>query len=390
MRLILMFLILVCNLCGGIDWYGYFEHENDYAVLPESNLYFGYNKLRMDFSGNIHDRVHVGGNIISKFYHGKKNWNIMNYIPPEHYPRIPVLDDMGNMQWDTLSYYPYAMADTTFLDNAFIHVRMEYLDITVGKQQISPGVGYAWNPVDVFNIKDIMDPTYEQTGVNALRLSFPLTNQITVDGIWQPQSGWSSSKQHYQVKSRIGRFDASMVYVHTAFSKTGLLSGLKDSRDLYGVSLEGELAGIGVRSEFALNKIPQLNKDWIKEYIFGADYTFESGFYVLSEFYHNDFGVRKEDLSFDEYMTVFLGERKSLNRDYLFLLGMFPLLDIMDFKLFTIYNFNDKSMVINPEIVYRIYQDVELIFTGNIFDGNKTSEFGYQDCGFRLRFRAYF
>ena len=31
----------------------------------------------------------------------------------------------------------------------------------MGKQQISLGTGYVWNPTDVFNIKELFDPTYE-------------------------------------------------------------------------------------------------------------------------------------------------------------------------------------------------------------------------------------
>ncbi len=390
MRGFIIILLICGNLWAGVDWYGYFEHENDYVVLPESNIYFGYNKLRMDFSADITDQVRVGGNIITKFYHGESQWNLMNYIPEARYPKIPVMQGNEIVGWDTLGTYPYAMKDTTFLDNAFIHIRMENLDITVGRQQISPGVGYAWNPVDVFNVKDIMDPTYEQTGVNAIRLSMPISQKITADAIFQPNSDWSSSRQHYQIKSWVGHFDVTMMYVHSQYQKTGIMNQLVGSRDLYGLALEGELAGIGVRSEYAINRVPQRKEAWTEEYIFGADYTFESGLYILGEYYHNDFGVGKEEVDFDEYMTSFLGERKSLNRDYLFLMGMFPLLDIMDFKLFTIYNFTDQSMVINPEIVYRIFQDFELTLTGNIFDGDKLSEFGYQDCGGRLRFRAYF
>ena len=390
MKILIILLFLAQFLFAEVDWFGYFEHENDYARLPEGYIYFGYNKLRMDFQSDISDNIRVGGNVISKFYHGKKQWNVMDYIHPDFYPIIHGFNDNGYMQMDTLRYFPYEMADTTFLDNAFIHIRRENFDITVGKQQVSPGVGYAWNPTDLFNNKDIMDPTYEQTGGNALRLSVTLNSKLTADAIVSPKDKWSTSKQQLQLKTQWGRFDASLIYGHSEFNKTKLMNSIISTRDLYGIAIEGEIAGIGVRSEFAINRVPLLSKDYYVEYILGADYTFESGLYVLSEYYHNDFGVNKREVDFDEYMTSFLGERKSLNRDYLFVMGMYPLLDIIDIQIFTIYNLNDNSMVINPEVVYRVFQDFEVTFTGSIFDGSDKSEFGYQDCACRLRFRAYF
>jgi len=44
----------------------------------------------------------------------------------------------------------------------------------VGEQQISLGTGYAWNPTNIFNVKDLPDPTYEQPGHTALRADLPV------------------------------------------------------------------------------------------------------------------------------------------------------------------------------------------------------------------------
>jgi len=74
-------------------------------------------------------------------------------------------------------------SDRTFLDNAYLKLSLKAFDLTVGKQQISLGTGYVWNPTDVFNIKDPLDPTYEQPGHNALRVDVALGNNTTLTAL---------------------------------------------------------------------------------------------------------------------------------------------------------------------------------------------------------------
>jgi len=390
MRQILLILIISTTLFAkpdwsGVDWFGYYEVEADYGKLPGKSMYFGYNKLRLDMDAGPSDNIRIGANIICKRFNGQTELNFMDFIDQKYRPVIPT-----QTGWDTLSHIPYALSDTLFIDNMFLEFHHKLFDLTLGKQQIAPGVGYAWNPTDIFNQKDIMDPTYEQTGISAFKISVPLAERITFTGIMQPEQSWDETIQYYQLKTGIGQYDLSLLYSRSQYCQSGLFGTTVQSHDLYGFNLEGELFGLGIRSEVAAHRLDYNSDDLQYEYIIGGDYTFKNSLYLLAEYYHSDLGAKANQTAFDDYLIYFAGERKSLNQNYLFALAMYPLGDLLDVSIFGIANLDDKSAVIAPQLIYRIFQDVELSVMGSLFIGKDTDEFGYQEFGARVRLRAYF
>ena len=381
-KLLICITLLATGLAAQVDWYGYFEAEGDYFDLPAGDIYFGYNKLRVDLDAAPGENFRVGADFIRRAYIGQSTFNFMDFLPEDLWPVLPT--------GGTLSYFPVTLSDTMFVDNAFMEIYFPWFDITLGRQQISPGVGYAWNPTDIFNVKDILDPTYEQTGVEAVQIFIPLRWGLRLSGILQPRSSWERTTQYYQLKGLLGQFDLSVVYAASELMKTGLLTTDTTFRELLGFNIEGELAGLGVRGEFAVNRLDFATADLRYEYVLGVDYTTESSFYLMGEYYHNDFGVDPDLVTFDDYVSYFLGEMHSLNTDYLFAMAMYPVTDLISAEMFTIYNLNDGSLVINPQLTYNIFEDVELTVTGSLFAGEETDEFGYQETGLRLRLRAYF
>lgn len=387
MRQILFILTISTTLFAGVDWFGYYEGEADFGKLSGKSMYFGYNKLRLDMDTSPSDNIRISADIIYKQFNGQTELNFMDFINQKYWPVFPTEDGMG---LDTLSNMPYCFSDTLFIDNMFLEFHHKLFDITLGKQQISPGVGYAWNPTDIFNQKDIMDPTYEQTGISAVKLSIPLAGRITLSGILQPKQSWDETVQYYQLKTGFGLYDLSLLYSRSQYSQSGLFGTTIQSHDLYGFNLEGELFGLGIRSEVAAHRLDYNSDDLQYEYIVGADYTFKNSLYFLTEFYHSDLGAKTDQTAFDDYLIYFAGERKSLNQNYLFALAMYPLGDLLDVSIFGIANLDDKSAVIAPQLIYRIFQDVELSILGSWFVGDSTDEFGFQEYGARVRLRAYF
>ena len=386
MKRLLFLLIISASLLAGPDWYGYYEGESDWGKLPGNSMYFGYNKLRLDLDTSPSDNIRISANIIYKQYYGHTDLNFLDFLSSEYRPVVPNSDLSG---WDTLAWIPYTLSDSMFIDNMFIEFHHKLFDLTLGKQQISPGVGYAWNPTDIFNLKDLMDPTYENTGISAVTLSIPLGYRITLSGILQPENSWDETVQYYQLKSGIGQFDIAAVYSRSQLTQTGLFGASVQSHDLYGFYAEGEFLGMGVRTEIATHRL-DYSDNFKYEYIIGADYTFKNSLYLLTEFYHSDLGAKTDQTSFDDYLVYFSGERKSLNQNYLFALAMYPLGDLLDISAFGIINLDDKSAVIAPQLMYRIFQDVELSILGSWFVGDNTDEYGFQKFGARFRIRAYF
>ncbi|MBU0712131.1 hypothetical protein KJ762_05815 [bacterium] len=411
---IILLVFLSSSLSAQVDWFGYYEGEGDWGKTPDLSIYYGYNKLRLDMDSSPSDNIRISANLIYKQFNGQTSLNFMDFIHPKYYPVVPTPDGLG---LDTTSYIPYSLTDTMFIDNMFMEFHHKLFDLTLGKQQISPGVGYAWNPTDIFNLKDLMDPTYENSGISAIKLSIPFGYRTTLSGILQPENSWNETIQYYQLKTGIGQFDFSLIYGkknplqlipeidtvlvtgideygnyigNIAVPYTKYIGPYNIPHDLYGFNLEGELLGIGIRSEIATHRINCNNDNLQYEFVIGADYTFVNSLYLLTEFYHSDLGTKTGQTGFDDYLVYFSGERKSLNQNYLFALAMFPLGDLLDVSAFGIINLDDKSAVIAPQLIYRIFQDVELSILGSWFVGDNTDEYGYQEFGARFRIRAYF
>ena len=64
-----------------IDIFGYFESEYDNIQFTNTDYNFGYNKLRLDLESRLSDQVVMAGNINFQLYHGKTNWDLIDFIP---------------------------------------------------------------------------------------------------------------------------------------------------------------------------------------------------------------------------------------------------------------------------------------------------------------------
>lgn len=368
MKKLILIMLLFSLSFADLTWFGYYEFEGDYAKTPETDIYFDYNKLRLDFDTNPTENIHIGGNVVYKMYGGKNIMNISNFVDESFYSALPK---------STVDAMNFEFNDTLFVDNLYMDFHHKFFELTVGRQQLPTGVGYAWNPTDIFNKKDIMDPTYEITGVDAVQLNVPVGSNLSIQGIIQPNKSFDKSNRFFQAKTWLPFADLSVVFAQTM------------QKDMYGLNLEGDLLGVGVRSEITVNDVDGPG-DTQYEYIVGADYTFENSLYILGEYLYNDFGAKEKETDIYDYLAYYDWQQKSLNRNYLFIMAMYPLTDLMDGSVMSIANLDDNSIVINPQIIYRVYQNVELTIIGNIFLGEKEDEFGYQDIGARVRLRAYF
>ncbi|MFP4548805.1 MAG: hypothetical protein ACLFQM_11795 [Fidelibacterota bacterium] len=373
-------LLLLMLMCFGlamakVSWFGYYEFEADHAKSPKADILFNYNKFRLDFDTNPAKNIHIGGDIVYKMYGGKNRFNISAFLDESFYAGLPraVVDQMN-----------FVFTDSLYFDNLFMDFHHKYFELTLGRQQLPTGVGYAWNPTDIFNKKDILDPTYENPGVDAIQLNVPVGTKLSLRGIVQPENTRENSKQFIEAKTWLSFADVSLVYARTKFDNR------QRTKDLYGFNMEGDFFGVGFRAEFTANRLDYDNDNLKYEYIAGADYTFENSLYILMEYLHNDFGAEAGQTGIMDYLAYYEWQQKSLNQNYFFLMGMIPVTELIDGSLSTIINLDDESVVINPQILYRIYQNVELTIMGNIFVGNSRDEFGYQEFGGRIRLRAYF
>jgi hypothetical protein len=412
---ILLFFIymLLFPMALKADWFGYFESETDALQSKSSEYLFGYHKLRLDFQAQPESNLKISANLIAKKYWGRRTMSLSDFLPDNILG--PLLRSSVYLHDEALSF---TMADTIYLDNFYLDAYAGQFHITLGRQQISPGVGYAWNPTDIFNRKDPMDPTYEQSGVDAIALELPLGAYLTLSTILQPKESWEATTRYGKGKFSFSAFDFSLVYGHFQRSFSHLewpliFMGMTESvqsRELLGFSFFTDLAGLGFWLEGAryynrlagyqffdysgnnrLYEDPFLANDghyW--QLLIGADYTSNSSLYILAEYFYNGFGSKKDQVNFNHYLDYLDSKTLTLNQNYLFLSLLYPWGDSVTAGFFTLANLDDQSFLLNPQFIFQYGNNLELSLMLSAGFGDAESEMGLQKYGGRLRLRAWF
>ena len=380
---ILCLLLFGAVSCYGVEVSGYFEPQMGLGVVNDKFYQMNTNKLRVDLRYRPSDNLSFGANFDYIIYSGKTEWDVLDYIPKHLSESIPS---------EAKPYFRFRYRDRDFLDNAYLKLSFKRFDLTVGKQQISLGTGYAWNPTDIFNIKDMMDPTYEQPGHNALRLDVPIGLRYGFVLIYTPGEDWKGSGKLIRFKGKISHFDYSLILIDAKRRYTDYLRfvSLWERRRVLGGDFAGELLGLGVWGEFAYNRIEEREDFW--EGVMGLDYTFEIGTHFMVELYHNTSCKSDyERYDLNDWMSFLSGRSRSLSRDLLYLLVDHPLTDLIGASCSMIVSLSDGSFALVPMLSYEIFEDMDLTLLGNLYIGREGKMFsGRLGNGLLIRARIYF
>jgi len=391
--------IFLLGLCLGlsiliaqdnVDIYGYYEPQFMGTNVKNNFLQLFSNKLRVDLKWGPLDNITFAANFDFITYHGKKTWNILDFLPAGV---TSIVSD------DLKSVYVLPFSDRIFLDNAYLKLAFKSFDLTVGKQQISLGTGYVWNPTDVFNIKDPIDPTYEQPGHNAVRVDVPVGTTSTLTLLYSPEEEWKSSAKMIEIKGRLLRFDFALTAIEKTwrfhdytlfdFENMNFLE-LPEKRRLLGLSTAGEIFGVGVWSEFAYNWM-DVSKDFY-ELVVGGDYTFNFQTYIMAEYYRNTLGKKNHrDYDLNDWMRLMASEQKAIGQDQVYALVQHPVTDFISLSMSTVYNIADKSFVLVPTFFFNLMDNLDIFAYVNINFGKEGTNFAKDlGSGGMLRARFYF
>ncbi|MCD6115921.1 hypothetical protein J7K93_02810 [bacterium] len=406
-----------------VEVFGYFEPQLMLAKIGNDFYQLSSNKLRVDLQLKASDNVSFGANFNYITYHGKTKWDILKFLPESVAAEAPTLNLFG---YETNPYImPYK--NRNFLDNAFVKLSFKYADFTIGKQQLSIGTGYAWNPTDVFNKKDVIDPTYEQPGHNAFRMDLPIKGDFGITAIYAPTEDWHDTDILVKLKGRFSHFDFSFLgsQKHWAYTDARIVDPIamnfykmNTKRHILGADFAGELFGFGVWGEYAYNKVKiddqekqtyldafspllavssypyqsmEIKQDYY-ELVMGFDYTFDFQTYIMCEYYRNT--SAKSDYkhyNFNDWMQYLSAETKSITRDQVYIFVQHPLTDLINISTSCIISLSDNSSAVIPMVTYNVFENVDLsLFVNYYFGKEGTAYAGNLGNGGIFRARVYF
>jgi hypothetical protein len=300
-----------------------------------------------------------------------------------------------DLSWEQRDHNQSRIATTIDRLNAtFI---MPKADLTIGRQPISFGKAFFWNPLDIFSPFDPaqLDRDYK-AGVDAARLDIPLgnfsgINLITVAGR-EPEKDnptWDGSAAIARGFTNVNGWDLSVQ------------GGKIFAGEHIGAGFSGEIEKIEFRGEIQNFYVDNDYKNIMEDYssgVLGIGYNFDNTINIQAEYFYNGAGEPDNlNLALDRMQQGFM---KNMSRNLAGLSVSYDITPVFISRISTIVSLDDDSYQIQPDITYGISDNIDFIIAAIINRGNRpiddsgeaviNSEFGtYPDIYF-AELKVYF
>jgi len=249
------------------------------------------------------------------------------------------------------------------LYRASVEYENDYFSLEVGRQQIPWGVGRFFTPTDLFNP---FSPTQieleERDGVDAVNFRTRRYKGYDLQFIYTPRG--RSTMHPYRYLGRVTKDIEGY--------EIGLLGGRIWQDYVYGFDFQGNIGSTAVRGGFIYREARH-EKDFIK-FTVNADYNFPHNIYGLLEYHFNGQGRRnRKDYQLDRFLK---GDIQQLAKNYLASMLGHNLTPLLRLEGRAIFNMDDQSFFLRPEIRYEWRPDVLFTLASQLYLGGAGEEFG--------------
>ena len=239
------------------------------------------------------------------------------------------------------------------LFRAFVTLGWSRARVTLGRQRMAWGTGYAWNPTDLLNpFNPGAIELGERAGVDALHGTLSLGPTSQVEVVIAAPERFGDPSYAARAGTNVREYDVS------------LMAGHFGDRYAIGGDFAGYLGGGGLRGETALVH-PSNDEPYVRA-ILNADYTFARGIYSLVEVYFNGKGGLAAGEAFGSERWYAAGSLAS------------PLSPLVAVSVYGLINLSDGSALCGPAVTTSLTQGLELTANVYFFAGRSDTEFGIQ------------
>lgn len=332
-----------------------------------------YNRLNLKWFPHQNWRFSIAARNI--FSYGQ-----MIYSAYPYYSDLLVYDEgFINLTWPIVKDSSYILY--TNIDRANIQFSKNNWDIRIGRQRINWGINMVWNPNDIFNTFNYYDFNYiERPGCDAIRLQY--------------YTGVTSSVEFAFKIDNDERITTAAMY---RFNKWNydfqVMGGLYKDDIVAGLGWSGYIKNAGFTGEgsYFIDRKNIADTTGIFVLSFGANYTFRNSIYVHGSFLFTSNGTTGNagptDPLDNPIIKVVDVSPKTFTRAKYSIFGQvsYPFTPLIRGDISGIFNPNDKSIFIGPNIDFSLSDNIGLLLMSQIFLGNPETEFGYNSSLFYLR-----
>jgi len=355
---------------------GYWEHQFSVGYRRDRWTQLDYDRFRADVTARAGRSTSAAAAVVWQLYRGNTRVFLSDALPDY----LPVPDSAF-----------VELENRHYLNHAYFTIRPHPFEITAGKQYLTWGAAWAFNPTELFRPKDVFEPTYEREGVGALSVRLPLGPLSNVVVAYAPEGGFETSAKVLRARHHLSGFDISALVaeIHERPAPAGidLPQPILEQRHTMGGDITGELFGLGVWAEATWSE--RGDETWV-EATLGGNYTLSNGTLLLIEGYYNGRGVWSEPYPITLWLARIYGDGRTLGKATVYGLASKPIGDLWTVAASAIANPGDGSAALIPAISYAFAENVDLLLNLVLSIGPDGTEYGSGSQGGFVRGRVYF
>lgn len=302
------------------------------------------------------------------------------------------------------TYYPYyALMSTTeqgffdltrlwvndssyyfFTNNDRLNVKMKTgkFEATIGRQRINWGINMVWTPNDIFNSFNYFDFDYvERPGCDAMLLEYFTGNTSSL------QFGFKMDSHEEVTSALMYRYNRWKydIQAFTGVMTKDIVVGAGWSGDIGGAGFTGEMSYFHPHDDFS-------DTTGIFEASVSLNYTFKNALFINASYLYNSNGTTGP-AGYGPALRLYSdisAKNFTLAKHSLFAGIGYPLTPLVRTDFSCIFNPNDNSGFAGPSFDISLNNNVSLFLVGQLFWGEKLTEFGDYGSLFYLRLKWSF